>query len=211
MFQPPKSHLQGAQLIYSNSKVNKNKSTRCKIQLCVCVLWYLCMDMDKMKFTCAFNSYYCSHVIFVITLSWIIGWLLNYDLEMCGRKRSCLINTYSTVPRLCDNCAVLLKVQIVSFPFELCSETIFDSHTYRTVILSCVKRVIMDFFESDFSRPQHNTCGTQFCMCKLKYSILSVACGWPVGHPSLPALFWLLLATIQTFMEVVCRMLSGQK
>jgi len=96
---------------------------------------------------------------------------------MCGRKRSCLINTYSTVPGLCANRVVLLKVQIVSFPVELRSETIFDSHTYRTVILSCIKHVIMAFFESDFSRPQHNTFGTQFCMCKLKYSILSVVCG----------------------------------
>jgi len=53
---------------------------------------------------------------------------VNYDLEMCGRKRSWLINTYRTVPRLCASCVVLLKVQIVSFPFELRSGTVFDSH-----------------------------------------------------------------------------------
>jgi hypothetical protein len=148
-------------------------------------------------------------VVYVMALSWTKGWFVNYDLEMCGRKRSWLMYTFRTVPRLCANCVVMLKVQIVIPIWITQWGHIWFSHT--GLFLPCFNHVIVDFLESDFWRPQHNTFGTQFCMCKLKYSILSGVCRWPVGHPSFSPLFWLLLATTWTFMKVVSRMLIVQK
>ena len=149
-------------------------------------------------------------MVYVMAVSWIIGWLVNYELEICGRKRSWLINTY----RMCPYCVPSV---LCCERFSLCHSHLnytvrtYLIHTYRTVLLPCFNHVIMDFFESDFSRPQHSAFRTQFCMYKLKYSSLSVVCEWPVGHPNLPPLFWLLLATTWTLMKVVSRMLIDQK
>ena len=59
----------------------------------------------------------------------------------------------------CPDHIVSLKIKIVSFLFELPSETAFDLHVqscYPAVFLPCSVHSTMDRFESEFSRPQHS-------------------------------------------------------
>ena len=73
----------------------------------------------------------------------------------------------------CHTHAVSLRVKIESFPFDLHSVAMFDSHEP-----CCVPAMLQPCCsESSFSRPWHSTAWARHCMCELTWA----AERWPVS------------------------------
>jgi hypothetical protein len=104
--------------------------------------------------------------------------LLEWNMWGRNRPSICILNllrlthTYHAVsmPFSCRAHVVPLRVQIVSFPFDLHSADLFDSHMPHGAHAAPMPRSSMPRTcrsESDFSRPLHSPAWVWYVMCEL--------------------------------------------